>query len=122
LARLTGVVVLIAKSKELINVTLIAEKTSTSRHHAAKIMQRLVKENFLSSHRGPNGGFILKKEPKDISFLALYEAIEGKIEIAECPHDKPICPFDKCIMNGITKRMTIEFKKYLEEQTIDMYI
>ncbi len=114
--------IIIARSKHSVNVQEIAEITGTSRHHVAKIFQRLVKAGYLYSHRGPTGGFILRKEPKDINFLDLYEAIEGNLEITKCPLDKPICNFDRCIMNGITMRMTKEFKEYLKSQTLDMYL
>ena len=114
--------ILIARSGKMINVMQIAEKTCTSKHHVAKVLQRLVKDNYLISHRGPHGGFLLKKEPHEITFLELYEAIEGKIEIQKCPFDKPICPFDKCITQNITQKMTREFKEYLEKQTLDTYL
>jgi len=115
-------VILIAQQKEGLNVIQIADRTNTSKHHVAKVMQRLVKAGYLISHRGPSGGFILKKEPANISFLDIYEIIEGPIELSSCPMDKQVCPFDKCIMNNVTSKMTIDFKNYLKEQTIDKYI
>lgn len=115
-------IILIAREKNLVNVQSIADATDTSRHHVAKIMQRLVKDGFLESHRGPNGGFTLKKKAKDINFLDIYEAIEGKLETTKCPLDKQICPFDKCILNSVTYDMTIKFKEYLKEQTLNNYI
>lgn len=115
-------IILIARSPVPLNVVSIADATQSSRHHVAKVMQRLVKENFLESHRGPSGGFSLRRDPAQITFLQVYEAIEGKIEIAHCPLDKPICPFGKCIMQNTTRIMTVEFQKYLEAQTLDNYI
>jgi len=115
-------IILIAKEKAGLNVIKIAERTDTSKHHVAKVMQRLVKAGYLSSQRGPSGGFVLRKNPKDINFLDVYEAIEGPIEIHKCPMDKQICPFDKCILNNVTSKMTLEFKNYLNNQTIDKYL
>lgn len=115
-------VILIAQQKEGLNVIQIADRTNTSKHHVAKVMQRLVKAGYLISHRGPSGGFILKKEPASISFLDIYEIIEGPIELSSCPMDKQVCPFNKCIMNNVTSKMTVDFKNYLKEQTIDKYI
>ncbi len=114
--------VLIAKSENGLNVLDIAEKIDSSKHHVAKVLQRLVKAGFLGSHRGPGGGFFLKKPARDISLLEIYETIEGKIVITDCPLDKPVCPFDKCIINNITGRMTGEFKDYLDGQTLDMFL
>ncbi len=114
--------IIIARSKKLVNVQEIAELTITSRHHVAKIFQRLVKAGYLTSQRGPTGGFVLRKKPEEINFLELYEAIEGKLEINDCPLDKSICNFDRCIMNNITVKMGHDFRNYLESQTLDMYI
>jgi len=115
--------ILIARSKdELINVNHISERMKASRHHVAKVFQRLVKAGMLGSTRGPSGGFILKKLPGEISFLNIYEAIEGALEENECPNNHQICPFDKCIMNNIAKKLSIEFKQYLSSQMLSNYI
>lgn len=114
--------IMVAKSDGLINVATIAKATSSSRHHVAKVFQRLVKENFISSHRGPNGGFSLKIAPGKVTFLQIYEAIEGKIKINDCPIEKPVCPFESCIMNNVTLKMTVEFREYLKSQTLDNYL
>ncbi len=115
-------IILIAREKKGMNVVRIAESTSTSKHHVAKIMQRLVKSGYLVSHRGPRGGFELKKKPEKITFLEIYETIEGTIEINTCPMDKPVCPFDKCILNNVTSKMSREFREYLRQQTVDQYL
>ena len=114
--------VLIAKSKDGLNVVDIAQKIDSSKHHVAKVLQRLVKAGFLISHRGPGGGFHLKMAPEDIDLLDIYETIEGKINITECPLDKPICPFDKCLINNITGKMTSDFKDYLKSQNLKMFL
>ena len=114
--------VMVAKSEVPINVIQIADATSTSKHHVAKVMQRLVKDGFISSQRGPTGGFTLKGKPADITFLNVYESIEGKIEIHKCMFQTPVCPMDKCIMNNITQKMSEEFVQYLKGQTLSMYI
>ena len=115
-------IILVAKSDKLINVVQIAEATSSSKHHVAKVFQRLVKEKFVNSHRGPSGGFSLNRKPEEITLLEIYEAIEGKIELTQCPLDKQICPFDKCILNNVTKDMTIQYRDYLQGQTLDKYL
>ena len=104
------------------NVVRIAELTNTSKHHVAKVMQRLAKDGFVSSQRGPSGGFTLKKNAKEISFLDIYESIEGKIEIEHCFFNTPVCPLERCIMNNITNKMSNEFIQYLKSQTLDFYI
>ena len=110
--------VLIGKTKGHINVQTIAERTGSSRHHVAKVLQRLVKEGFLASLRGPSGGFILNKDPKDITLLEIYQVIEGPLEITECPMEKHVCPFDRCIMSTVASKMTNDFRNYLSQNTL----
>jgi Rrf2 family protein len=115
--------ILIARSKSYINVVQIADKLHSSKHHVAKVLQRLVKEDFISSFRGPTGGFVLEKKPEEISFLAIFEAIEGKIKINSCPFENGhLCGFERCILNNVTSKMTRDFKEYMEKQTLDMYL
>jgi Rrf2 family protein len=114
--------VLIAQSDEKLNVLKIAERTGSSKHHVAKVLQRLVKDDFLLSNRGPHGGFALKRDADKISLLQIYESIEGHIEINDCPMDNEICPFDKCIMGNVINQMTQNFKDYLDHQKLNDYL
>ena len=114
--------VMVAKSEIPLNVIQIADSTRTSKHHVAKVMQRLVKDGFISSQRGPTGGFKLKKAASEITFLDVYESIEGKIEIHKCMFETPVCPMDKCIMNNITQKMSEEFVQYLKSQNLSIYL
>jgi len=116
-------VILIAKSDKFLNVTKIADVIGASKHHVAKIMQRLTKDGLIKSMRGPTGGFILTKKPEEISFLDLYESVEGKVTIDECPFNRQeICTFEKCILNNITPKMTKDFIRYMEKQFVSDYI
>jgi Rrf2 family protein len=114
--------VIIARSEELINVNKISEITGASKNHLAKVLQRLVKANFLRSNRGPAGGFLLKKKPEEITIISIYEAIEGIIETDGCPLEQKVCPFTKCLMGGIVKKTTEEFISYFKKQTLKDYL
>jgi Rrf2 family protein len=114
--------VLIAREKNGINAVKIAEFTGFSKNHIAKVLQRLVKSDMLSSVRGPAGGFTLKKDPKKINLLQVYETIEGPLEETDCPMNYEICNYDQCIMGNVINRMTAEFKKFLKNQKLSNYL
>jgi Rrf2 family protein len=114
--------ILITNAKDKINVAHIADITKSSRHHVAKVLQRLVKEGFLESNRGPSGGFQLKRPPEEISLLDIFVAIEGKIQESTCLSDNPLCPFDKCLMGNIISKLSNEFQEYLSNQKLSSYI
>ena len=113
------VMVLIANSrKKNINVIKLAELTGANKNHISKVMQRLVKLKMITSTRGPSGGFVLSKPPSRYTLLSIYEAVEGKMDIPECPFDNKICPFHKCLMNGIVHKLTDEIKEYFGSQKL----
>ncbi|MGQ1948010.1 RrF2 family transcriptional regulator [Geofilum sp. OHC36d9] len=114
--------VLIAKTNEVLNVGEISARIFSSRHHVAKILQRLAKEGFISSNRGPSGGFTLRKDPDEISLLAIYESIEGTLDVQACPGAKETCPFDSCILGDMSKRISRDIRDYMKNKKLSDYI
>lgn len=114
--------VLVAKAnKSQMNATIIADVTGSSKFHVSKVLQKLVKDGFLISQRGPAGGFVLSTTPDAISLLQVFESIEGKIVLSRCPLNKT-CPFGECIFEDLTMRMTRQFRDYLESHSLADYM
>jgi len=65
----------------------LSEKTSMSESAIMKILKLLVKSKLLDSIRGPKGGYIVKKDPKDISVLDVVNAIDGPVAVTLCSQD-----------------------------------
>ena len=114
--------ILIAKSSKPLNAIQLSEKLGKSKHHIGKVMQRLVKEGFLDSFRGPTGGFKMKANPAEVRLLDIYSAIEGKIEVKKCDRENKICPVEKCIFDNITSKMTEEFIKHMDNEILIDYL
>jgi Rrf2 family protein len=108
--------------KGQINVNHLAEKTGSSKFHISKVMQKLVKDGFLGSNRGPAGGFFLAKPADEITLLDVYESIEGKLEVTKCPLNRPTCPFHACIFEGVTVQMTRDFRDFIRNHTLAYYL
>jgi Rrf2 family protein len=110
---------LIARSKELLNAQEIAVVTGFSKNHISKVLQQLVKYNFLNSTRGPKGGFVLKRNPEEVSLMEIYRAIEGDIEQGTgCKMHCENCPFNTCIFGGLSEKFSREFSNYLNEKNL----
>ncbi|NQU35126.1 MAG: Rrf2 family transcriptional regulator [Bacteroidetes bacterium] len=114
--------ILIAKSDKPINAIQLSKALGNSKHHIGKVLQRLVKDGFLSSFRGPTGGFSLEIDPKTITLYDIYVSIEGKSKVKLCPDDNHICPVDKCIKKKVVKRLSDEFVSYMESQKLVDYL
>ena len=114
--------ILIAKSDKPLNAIQLSEKLNKSKHHIGKVLQRLVKEGFLDSYRGPTGGFTLKADPSKVKLLDIYSDIEGKIVVKRCEQHHKICPVDKCIFDNVTSKMTEDFIKHMDNEILIDYI
>jgi len=69
----------------------IAGALHVSPSHLAKVMQRLAKIGLIRSVRGRAGGFVLARDPEEITALEIYEAVEGPLEIRQCLFPEPQC-------------------------------
>ncbi len=114
--------ILIAKVDRPVNAIELSEETGFSKHHIGKVLQRLVKDGIFTSFRGPSGGFMLKKNPADITIYDIYRSIEGEVEIEGCSEEHHICPMEKCIRDNLIKKMSADFVRYLKENTIADYM
>jgi FeS assembly SUF system regulator len=53
----------------------------------SKLLKQLLQSGLLTSHRGIKGGYILAKEPREISVVEIISAIEGPMALTECSAD-----------------------------------
>ncbi len=88
--------------------------------YLAKIFQQLSKKGFVKSYRGPEGGFLLLKAPKDISLFESIEAIVGPIHLNECLIHDGFCPRDQvCPIHDVWREAQTRFIDFLNESNFD---
>ncbi|MDD3049682.1 MAG: Rrf2 family transcriptional regulator [Candidatus Cloacimonetes bacterium] len=97
---LHGLAFIVSHDSELVNIKTLAEKLDASEAHLAKVFQKLAKAGIIKSTRGPKGGFLLKRNPEDLTFLDIYETVEAKVIKTSCPMGKSKCIFKKCIFTN----------------------
>ncbi len=98
----------------LVTTTEIAEHLQVSDAHLAKVLQRLTKEGFISSSRGPKGGFALIQKPSRISLMDVLEAIDGPFGSNTCLLGQPLCRPGSCML----KDLALIIKDYLSRKKI----
>ncbi|HPT41038.1 MAG TPA: Rrf2 family transcriptional regulator [Candidatus Gastranaerophilaceae bacterium] len=90
----------------------IAINFNVSVNHLSKVLQRLVKAGLLHSVKGPLGGFELTKKCEEITFLEIYEAIDGKLNEGCCLFGKKACGADKCIMGDFLNKTNKSVREF----------
>lgn len=94
----------------------ISNAQDVPKAYLAKIYQQLSKNGFVKSFRGPEGGFVLLKSPKDISLFEVIEAIEGPMHLNECLIHDGYCPRDKlCPIHDVWREAQKRFIDFLND-------
>jgi len=71
-------------SNRPVGVQYLAEKQGVSPAYLSKILTKLVKAGLIDSVSGANGGYMLGAQKKDVSFLDVIHAIEGRASLFNC--------------------------------------
>jgi Rrf2 family transcriptional regulator, cysteine metabolism repressor len=67
--------------KQPISIKDISSKTNISQKYLEQIFNKLLHSNIIKSIRGPKGGYILNKSPKDILVKDILNILEDDIKI-----------------------------------------
>tara|TARA_B100000586_G_C19761493_1_gene282142 strand:+ start:83 stop:523 length:441 start_codon:yes stop_codon:yes gene_type:complete len=88
------------------NAKEITKRQGIPTRYLEKILQELVRQKILKGTRGPNGGYALGKEKRNIFLIDIYNAVlqiekNKKDEVDTQMRSKIINPFMKKITNEI---------------------
>jgi len=112
----------ISKSHTPINVDVLSKELDISKSFLAKIMQNLAKQDLVVSHRGINGGFILKKSIEEITILEIVVAAEEKNPMVfECSNSLHSCPNNKaklCMIWPLLNNLQFKVNDFLSKLTL----
>jgi Rrf2 family protein len=101
-------------------VTEIADTQGIPRDFLSKILKDLVNRGLLRSHLGPGGGYSLARDPKNISFLDVHEAIEGSILVMDCGQGHDLCSrLDGCTQLPVWRRLERTIHTLFEQVTMN---
>jgi Rrf2 family iron-sulfur cluster assembly transcriptional regulator len=105
------------------SINSIAEAESIPREFLAKILKDLTRAGVLVSFQGVTGGYRLSKQPKEVTFLDVIEAIDGPIHLNLCT-EQGTCScdqFNKCDMKEFWSVQEDGFKKALSKHNFSRY-
>jgi len=84
-----------------ISTARAAAPFGASEAHLNKVFQRLNKAGLVGSVRGPRGGFLLAREPGEITLLEIFEAMDGPLPREHCLLGNEACTFGSCIFGSL---------------------
>ena len=86
----------------------ISERQQISRLYLEQLFTRLKAAGLVRSVRGPRGGFMLTRPPREIRLADIVQAMEGSMAPVECVDTTMLCSrADSCV----TRRVWAEVKE-----------
>ncbi len=98
----------------------ISENQRIPLNYLAKIMRKLVNKGLVRSMVGPDGGYALRKSPREINLREIYEAIEGELRMIDCMDKDTLCVlYEKCPQLPVWDKLQISMIRILENTTLE---
>lgn len=91
----------------------VAEKQGLSENYLEQLFSTLRKEGLLNSVRGAQGGYMLSREPNEITVGNILRALEGSMAPADCVMDdtSDCSRDDSCV----TRLVWMKIKESIDE-------
>lgn len=106
---------------DYLSLTEISEREKISLKYLEKIMCSLKKRDFFLVHKGKDGGYKLKHDPKNITIGSIIRAAEEELDIIDCV--KKECPNKRqCGTYPLWKGLSDEINEYLDSKTLKEYL
>ena len=107
--------------KEPTSLTEISLRQGISLSFLEQLFLKLKKNNLVVSARGPNGGYILSKEPSEIKLSSIINAVDEKIKTVKCKREsKKGCNGKavKCITHDLWDELENHINTFFEKNTL----
>lgn len=105
-----------------ISVTYISNKENISVPYMEQLLSKLRRKGLVKSVRGPTGGYILAKDPKDITVGDIVMALDGEITPSHCTAGKAAnknCKMiDRCVTKTVWQKLKVAVDGMLNGVTL----
>ena len=104
-----------------VSIKEIAEKQNFSDSYMEQLFSTLKNAQLVKSVRGPRGGYILARDPSDITVGEIIRALEGPIELAECIDGggKLTCvKSPECVTRGLWKDISDSISNIIDNRSL----
>ena len=112
----------LAEHDDVVDANTLSSATSVTIRFTLKILNKLVKNGFVSSYKGTKGGYKLKLPTDQITLKSVIELIDGPIVIARCLETSEACSLNKdktaCSYHHIFNTISLDVAKKLAGITI----
>ena len=101
-----------------VSIKAISERQIISEYYLEQLFSPLRKAGLIKSVRGARGGYVLNREPKDITVADVMNVLEGPVEIAECIESTECDNVDFCATRLLWEKIKNSIDEVMENITL----
>lgn len=96
----------------------IAKEQQVSEKYLEQLFIKLRRKNIISSVRGAQGGYVLRRNPREVTVASVVEALEGDITFADCLSSGGCRNKGSCATHDLWSRLKDSIDGILEDTTL----
>ena len=85
------IVCYLAAQEQMVSTSELSRKLNISANYIPKIAKKLKKANIITACEGTNGGYMLAKQPENISLMDIISCVEDTMAINRCLEKDRFC-------------------------------
>ncbi len=107
------------QSQGPVNLNDIAERQGISAKYLWQIVNLLKTAGFVRGTRGPKGGYILLRDPSEITLLDVIQILEGPVSLVECVDVPDYCTkVENCVAHSVWEEVSQAIRAALRKITL----
>ncbi|MHC4981843.1 MAG: RrF2 family transcriptional regulator [Planctomycetota bacterium] len=88
-----------------ISLSEVCKRRDLARQYLVKIFGILSRAGLIVPVRGKRGGYMLARQPKDITLLEIIETVEGPLALNLCQYMPPRCSELDCPLRPVWQKL-----------------
>lgn len=88
-----------------VSLSVVSEKQNISVNYLEQLIAPLRKAGFVKSVRGAQGGYLLAKDPSEISVGDILKTLEGPLSPSECIENDKCSNKEQCVTKFVWEKI-----------------
>ncbi|TCK98593.1 BadM/Rrf2 family transcriptional regulator [Natranaerovirga hydrolytica] len=106
-----------SQNNQVVTVLSISQRQDISKNYLEQVFSALRKSGLVKGVKGPQGGYVLNEDPKELTIGKILRVLEGNLfEIGDSEEENNV--FKQCIHNRVWKALEEQINKVVENITL----
>lgn len=102
-----------------VTIKEVSERQDVSVAYLEQILNKLRRAGLIRSVKGPGGGYLLTRKPKEITIASILKELEGPVAITSClDPDEGCSRVEGCVTHLLWRSLGAKIEAFLETITL----